>query len=91
MHMKEKVVLLFRLLLFVCSDKGEQIEWHWPLSGVHSIMMVNSAQPGEGVGAARPSPLSLYLPSIAKLWCFLQLRGQTNSSYFSSTLFSSVG
>ncbi len=41
-------------------------------------------------GGTRP-PLSLYLPSRAKLWCTLQLRGQKHSSYFSSTLFSSVG
>ncbi len=32
-------------------------------------------------------PLSLYLPSQAKLWCTLQLRGQIRSSYLSSTLF----
>ncbi len=38
----------------------------------HSIMMVKSTQ-------------SLYLPSQAKLWCTLQLRGQTHSPYFSST------
>ncbi len=31
-----------------------------------------------------------YLPSRAKFWCTLQLRGQLNSSYFSSTLSSSV-
>ncbi len=40
------------------SDEGEQIEWQWPLSGVHTIMMVNSAQPGEG-GGARPPPFTL--------------------------------
>jgi hypothetical protein len=34
--------------------------WQWPLSGVHSIMMVNSAQPGEG-GGCTPSPFrSIY-------------------------------
>ncbi len=33
------------------------------------------------LGNARP-PLSLYLPSRAKLWCTLQLRGQIHSSYF---------
>jgi hypothetical protein len=38
-------------------------------SGVYSIMMVNSAQHGEG-GGSRPS---LYLPSRTKLWCTLQL------------------
>jgi hypothetical protein len=30
-------------------------------------------------------PLSLYLPSLAKLWCTLRLRGQIHSPYFSST------
>jgi hypothetical protein len=30
-------------------------------------------------------PLSLYLPSPAKLWCTLQLRGLIHSPYFSST------
>jgi hypothetical protein len=44
---------------------GEQTEWQWPLSGVHSSMRVEGALP----------PLSLYLPSQAKLWCMLQLRG----------------
>ncbi len=42
---------------------------------------------GEGLHAL---PLLLYLPSRAMLWCTLQLRGQIHSSYFSSTLFSSV-
>jgi hypothetical protein len=35
-------------------------------------------------------PLSLYLPSRAKLWCTLQLKRQIHSSYFCSTLFSSA-
>jgi hypothetical protein len=29
-------------------------EWQWPLSGVHSITMEKSAQPGEGGGARQP-------------------------------------
>ncbi len=33
-------------------------DWQWPLSGEHSIMMVKSAQPGEG-GVARPPPFTL--------------------------------
>ncbi len=47
------------------------------LSGVHSIM-VKTAQPGEGLGGARlhALSLSLYLPSLAMLWCALQLRAQ---------------
>ncbi len=32
-----------------------KIDWQWPLSGVHTIMMVNSAQPDEG-GGCTPSP-----------------------------------
>ncbi len=37
-------------------------------------------------GGRHTLPLSLYLPSRAKLWCTLQLRGQMHSPYFSSTL-----
>ncbi len=47
-------------------------EWQWPLSGVHSIMMVKSAQPGEG-GGVHALPLSLYPPSRGKFWCMLRL------------------
>ncbi len=36
-----------------------------------------------GLGCT-PSPF-IYLPSWAKLWCMLQLRGQIHSTYFSST------
>jgi hypothetical protein len=52
-------------------------------------MMEKSAQPGEG-GGVHALLLSLYLPSIAKLWCTLQLRWQVHFSYFYSTLFPSV-
>jgi hypothetical protein len=31
----------------------------WPVDGVHSIMMVKSAQPGEAGGCARPPPSNL--------------------------------
>ncbi len=72
------------------TDERVQIDWQWPLSGIHSIMMVNSAQRGEG-GGMHALPLSFYLPSRAKLWRGLQLRGQIRLLlYFSSTLFSSV-
>ncbi len=33
----------------------EYTEWQWLLSGVHSIMMVKSSQPGEG-GGCMPTP-----------------------------------
>jgi hypothetical protein len=78
---------LILLLQVRTTDERVQTDWQWPLSRLHSIMMVNAAQPGEGGGGALP--LSLYLPSRAKLLCTLQLRGLTQSSYFSSTLFSS--
>jgi hypothetical protein len=42
------------------------------------------------VGETRPSPFHFYLPSLAKLWCTFQLRGQIHCPYFSSTLFSFV-
>jgi hypothetical protein len=35
----------------------EYTEWQWPLSVVHSIMMVKSAQPGKG-GECTSSPLN---------------------------------
>ncbi len=44
-------------------------------------MMVNSALAG---GWGELLPLSINLPSRAKLWYTLQLRGQRHSSYFSS-------
>ncbi len=63
------------------------------LHGVHSIMMEKLAQPNEGAGCtpSRPPPLTtVYLPSRAKLWCTLQLRGQIHSSYFYSTPMSTL-
>jgi hypothetical protein len=40
--------------IFLCPSStsllSEYIEWQWPLSGVHSIMRVKSAQAGEGSG-----------------------------------------
>ena len=48
-------------LLFTSTDEGVQIDWQWPLSGVHSIMIVIHRSPVKwGVHAF---PLSLYLPS----------------------------
>ncbi len=63
-------------------------EWHWHLSGVHSIMMVNSAQPGKG-GVSMPSPFHT-IPSQTKL-CTLQLKRQIHSPYFSSTPICTLG
>ncbi len=56
------------------GNKRMHTEWQWSLSGVYSIMMEKSAQPGE-----------LNLPSRTKLWCTLQLRGQIHPPYFYST------
>ncbi len=39
-------------------DERVQIDWQRPLSGVHSFIMVNSAQPDEG-GVARLLPFTL--------------------------------
>jgi hypothetical protein len=74
------VVLLFHWLIDV--DHRVHTEWQWPLSGIHFIMMVKSAQPGKGGGCALPIWLSI--PSRAKLWYTLQMRGQIHSPYFSS-------
>ncbi len=46
-----------------CAQHRVHTEWQWPLSGVHYIMMVKSAQPGEvgGVHGCTPSPFrSIY-------------------------------
>ncbi len=47
-------VFMYQVVVLV-TDERLQIDWQWPLSGVHSIMMVNSAQPGEG-GKCAPTP-----------------------------------
>jgi hypothetical protein len=56
-------------------------EWQWRVSGVRSIMMVKSAQPGEG-GRCPSSSFHSINPSRAKLLCMLQLRGQIHSHLF---------
>jgi hypothetical protein len=43
----------------VCRAHRVHTEWQWALSGVHSIMMVKSAQPGGGGGGARSPPVTL--------------------------------
>jgi hypothetical protein len=47
----------------VGTTTAEYTEWQWPLSGVHSIMMVKSAQPGKG-GGCTPTPFTLYTITI---------------------------
>jgi hypothetical protein len=66
-------------------DHRVQIEWQWPLSGVHSI--ISAGLRGYGVHA---HPLLLYLPSHAKVQCTIQLRGQMHFPYFISTPMYSV-
>ncbi len=72
---------------FVISKKRR-----YSVSGVHSIMMVNSVQTVEGRdGVHSLLPFhSIYHDEQSCDLCTLQLRGQIHSSYFSSTLFSSV-
>jgi hypothetical protein len=42
------------------TDHRVLTKWQWPLSGVHSIMMVESSRPGDD-GGARPHPFySIY-------------------------------
>jgi hypothetical protein len=62
----------------------EYTDWQRPLSGVHSVMLEKLAHAGEG-GGMHFHPLSVYLPSLTKLWCTLQLRGQIHSPDFYST------
>jgi hypothetical protein len=72
------------------TDERVQIDRQWPLSGVHSIMMVKSAQPGEGGGGCTRSPFRFIYHHKQSFLCTLQLKGQIHFSYFSNTLFSSV-
>ncbi len=58
---------------YVATTECTQSGWHWPLSGIHSSLMVKSAQPCEG--GVHTLPLSLFLLSRTMLWCRLQLRG----------------
>jgi hypothetical protein len=44
------------MLMAHFTNERVQIDWQWPLVGAHSIMMVNSAQPGLG-GECNPSPI----------------------------------
>ncbi len=45
--------------IYHLEESSGATEWQWPLSGTHSIMMVKSAQPGEG--GCTPSPFhSIY-------------------------------
>ncbi len=51
-----------RKLCALCRSRTlYTLDWQWPLSGVHPIMMEKSAQPGEGRGCsgARPSPFTI--------------------------------
>jgi hypothetical protein len=45
----------------------EDINWRWPLSCVHSVMIVFSAQRGEVGGGEHALPLSLLLPPRLEL------------------------
>ncbi len=80
------------------------IEWQWPLSGVHSIMMIKSAQSGEGAGCTpfslstitskvvvlRFSWVDRYTPPIYHLPLYL-LCELANPSYFIVAYESSCG
>ncbi len=68
------------------TDERVQIDAHWLLSGVHFIMMVNSAQPsvGGGVGC---TPSLFHSISRAKLCCRLQFIGADTLLLFLLYLF----
>ncbi len=44
---------------FLCLIHWVHTEWQLPLSGVHSIMMEKSAQPGKEGGGALPPPFTI--------------------------------
>ncbi len=51
------------------TDERLQVDWQWPLSDEHSIMMVNSAQPAKGGGGCTSIPFESIYPHEQKLWC----------------------
>jgi hypothetical protein len=55
---KQFTVVFVLIVTEQVSECTEYTEWLWPLSGAHSIMMVKSAQPGEG-GSVRPHLFTL--------------------------------
>ncbi len=61
-------------------------EWQWPLSGVHSILMEKSAQPGEG-GGARPSPTPFHYIYfyVYKVVVYAPVEREDTKPYFHST------
>ncbi len=61
-------------------------EWQWPLSGVHSIMMEKSAQPGED-GVCTPVVPPFTLSTITyKVYCSVRSSGDGISTPPISTL-----
>jgi hypothetical protein len=54
------IYIIFPDLTNGATDERVQIDWQWPLPGVYSNMMVNSAHPGEGGVCVQALPLSLY-------------------------------
>ncbi len=65
------------------------IDWQWPLSAVHSTMIVSSAQLGAG-GGCSPSPFHSFYHHKQSCGVRSSWEGRLHS-YFSSTLFSAVG
>jgi hypothetical protein len=85
----KKITLLAVAILFLFTFFNlilghlVQIDWQWPFSSVHSIMMVN--QPSLVSGGVCPPTFNL-----STITCNVMVYAPIHSSYFSSTLFSSV-
>jgi hypothetical protein len=79
---------LFNALL-AAKDERVQIDWQLPLSGAYSIMMVNSAQPGEDDRGARPPPFHSIYHHEQSCRAYARALGE-DALYFCSTLFCSV-
>ncbi len=60
-QISQAILFAFRTSSHLTVNNAHKfLDWQWPLSGVHSIMTVNSAQPGGG-GGCTSSPLhSIY-------------------------------
>jgi hypothetical protein len=75
----------------LCLPTEERVvDWQWPLYGVHSITVVNSAQPGEG-GGVRPPRFTLSTITSKVVAYAPPERVRHTPPISSSTLFSSVG
>ncbi len=72
-----------------CTVERHKLDWQWPHSGVHSIIMVNSAQPGEG-GECTPFPFYSIYSTITNKVVMYALAERAGALLFSTFFYSVV-